>query len=164
MRRSLLALLLSASLSSIAAAQQLPPVTVGTRVRVRIPETAAQPETPFRRWQQLRGEVTRVAPDTIVLRPAPALGEIVVPMSMVRRLDRSTGVPSAGASALGGGILGALAGALWLGLDYDREGHDYGVTRRSEAVALGAGLGLVVGAVVGAIAPTERWHRVRLPR
>jgi hypothetical protein len=139
-------------------------VSVGTRVRVQIAEREPQPETPFRRSQLLRGEVTRITPDTLLLRPAAGLSELAVPLTAVQRLDRSAGVPSRVVNALHHGIMGAIAGALWFGLTYQRGEQEYGVVNRGEATALGAGAGLLVGALWGALAPTERWREIRLSR
>ena len=150
--------------TSAAGQQPAPTVSVGMRVRVRVAESAAQRETPFQHWQQLRGEVTKVTPDTLSLRPAEGLGELAVPLSAIQRLDRSAGVPSRGASALQNGAVSALAGAVLFALSYRRGEWDYGVVNRGEAAALGAGFGLVSGAIWGALAPTERWRRVQLSR
>ena len=152
------------SVSRILAAQQLgPDIVIGARVRVQVHEVFPQREAAFRRSQMLRGEVTRMTPDTLLLRPAPGLGELAVPLSQIQQLDRSLGVPSRGESALRNGIPAAVLGAVWFGLSYEKGEREYGVLNRGEATALGAGIGLAGGALWGAIAPTERWRRVTLP-
>lgn len=140
-----------------------PPVPVGSRVQVTIPDAAAQRVTPFVRTQLVRGEVTRIVTDTIYVRPAPALGSLAVPTASVRRLDVSLGPPRRSSSALVRGIEHAVVFALAGVLLYSEGEREFGVTSRSEAAALGAGVGLVGGAVIGALAPFERWQRVRLP-
>ena len=150
------------SVSHSLAAQQAVDISVGTRVRIRLPEALPQPESRLQRWQLLRGEVIRVAPDTLLLRPAPGLGELAVPLSQVQQLERSLGRQSRGESALLEGIEWAVGGALTLAISYERSGSDYGVVNRGEAAALGAGIGFVTGALWGALTPAEKWRRVRL--
>lgn len=136
-------------------------VQVGSRVRVWIPESAPQEGAPFIRRQMIRGEVTRSTPDTLTVRPSPDVGELAVPVAQIRRLDISRGVPSRARSAVEAAIGGAIATSLWFGLSYSLRDDDFGVNSRGQAFALGAGAGFVVGGILGALAPTERWRRLR---
>jgi hypothetical protein len=89
-----------------------------------------------------------------------SVGPLAIPRSLIERLEYSRGVPSRPTSALIQGLRTGVAYALLVGLVnelYDDSDLSFG-----EAALLGGGIGVAVGAVVGAIRPEERWRRVRL--
>ena len=138
-------------------------VPVGTRVRVWLPEPSRQEEGPVRR-QLLRGSVSRVAGDTLLLSIPGAAGAVAIPRATMRRLDVSRGV-SRPVSAVERAVGGAIGGAITYALMNDPRrsgGPHYRTDWR--AAGVGASWGAGIGAVVGFIFPHERWHRVRLPR
>ena len=132
----------------------------GDRARIVIREAQPQDEDETKGRLILRGEVTRLQADTAFLRVPGATGELGVLLPTAISVHRSRGMRSRPASALRKGFGVAVAGALYFGLTYSSD-QDYGVTNRGEAWALGAGLGAVTGALIGALFPTERWQRVR---
>jgi hypothetical protein len=157
MLRLLCALFLAAPLAFAQA--QLP--SVGERVRLTLYEAQPQPEKPAARRLILRGELTRVDGDSLYLRPSALTGELGISRAAVRSLHRSRGVTPRGLNALRWGLFGAFEGAVALGVMYDPRQRDYGVINRGEAIALGASVGAISGAVWGALLPAERWKRVK---
>ena len=136
---------------------------VGARVRVWLPETYRQEEGPLRR-QLLRGSVSGVAADTLLLTIPGAVGAVAIPRVTLRRLDVSRGV-SRPASAVERAIGGAIGGAITYALMNDprRSGSPHYRTDW-RAAGVGASWGAGIGAAVGFIFPNERWRRVRLSR
>ena len=136
------------------------PLTIGDRARVMVAEEQRQSETPALRAQLLRGSVTRVGRDTIYLKPGGGIGEIAISFAAIRRVDRSLGVPSRLASAIGKGLALGLLSSLFAGLGYDDGWRWHSVDSRGEAFLWGGVVGFASGAVLGAIWPTERWKRL----
>lgn len=134
-------------------------VTPDTRVQARLPETQYQIDGP--RGQLIRGRIAALAPDTLYLAVTDSLGPLAIPRALVQRLQISKGVPSRGVSALQRGVLlgasSALLALVAFGIDDEPDGTDSGTA----ALVLG-GVGVVVGSVLGALYPRERWKRVRL--
>jgi hypothetical protein len=159
-------LLAAASLALAAArplAAQFPTdVAVGTRVRVVLPDSVRQSSGPWRQ-QWLRGRIAALAGDTLYLRLQGTVAPVAIRRAAIRRIDRSLGVPNRFESALRGAVGWAFAGAAvgfatgWPDVD-DRDARSDG-----DAALLGAAWGAGVGFVIGAILPSERWRRVRLP-
>ena len=163
MRRPLLYYtLLFIVLATPAAAQYPPEVTVGSRVRLVVPDSLRQmPLAP--RQQIVFGTIGAIAGDTLYLTVPNTSGTLGVPRSSVRRLSISRGVPSRFEGALRHGLSVAVAGALALYVE-NRWGDDDDATFDSdgEAALIGAGIGFGIGAIIGAVSPSERWRRIRL--
>jgi hypothetical protein len=165
-RPSIVAIFTVAFLAASPAAlrAQLPAdVQVGARVRVWLPEPSRQEEGPWRR-QLLRGSVSAIAGDTLLLSIPGAAGAVAVPRVTMRRLDLSGGVSrpvSMIERAIGGAIGGAITHALMN--DPRRSGGPHYRTDW-RAAGVGAAWGAGIGAAVGLVFPHEHWHRVRLPR
>jgi hypothetical protein len=133
---------------------QGPPVAVGTRIRLW--ELAAHDLS-----IPVVGRLARVTTDSIDIRPDGDPSPVAVPRPLITRVESSAG-PHAGSrsttalmgaaiGALGGGILGIIAGNL----------------SRSNAARLGIYSGLAgagVGAAAGAAVPGDAWKRATLPR
>lgn len=109
--------------------------------------------------QAIRGTLLDIDADSLTIQVHPGTGPLRVSRGAVRRMYVSRGVPSRAQSAAVGAVGGALVGALSWGLPdgdgaFDRD-HGSALT----GAAVGAGFGLVVGALF----PRERWHRIRFP-
>jgi hypothetical protein len=135
-------------------------VAVGTRVRVAIPDSLPQAWGPRQQW--LRGDVSALTADTLYLRMHGTAGVVPIRRDMVKRIDRSLGMPSRPASAIQGAVGGAFLGALYGVLLRTVEAEEWRDRSVGEAAGLGAGTGAGIGFVLGAIFPTERWRRLRL--
>lgn len=134
----------------------------GTRVRVVEQATG-----------RLVGTVTEVRRDTLLVL---ARGEVhALPISSIRTLQVSRGRPPRLASALEGGAIGLLTGAIGGAASLaipslvvpdacDREGDGVLCFSTGEwalvGVVIGAPLGAVSGAVAGFVFPRERWRSV----
>lgn len=145
-----------------ARAQSVAELPAGTRVRVAAPATG-----------RLIGTVSEVRGDTLLVQSRK--GMHAVPVSSIRDLQVSRGRPPRVASALEGGAIGLLTGAVggaaMLALPAlvvpdacDREGDGVLCFSAGEwalvGVVLGAPLGAASGAVVGFAFPRERWRSV----
>ena len=134
-------------------------VQPGTRVRVWVPETVRQEQSPDRR-QLLRGTVESLDGTTLRLRVPGTAGSLAIPRASVRRLDVSRGV-SRGASmferAAGGAIGGAVTFAL-LNDPHRAGGPHYRTDWR--AAGVGAAWGAGIAGIIGFAFPYERWRRV----
>ena len=109
----------------------------------------------------LRGRVTALAPDTLYLAVGDSLGPLAVPRALIERIEYSRGVPSRTSSALRRGLIGAVGVAVLFALSNEwRDDSDRIGT--GTAALVGAGFGLTLGGVLGALYPRERWARVRL--
>jgi hypothetical protein len=150
------------ALSAPSAAAQFPArVQPGVRVRVWLPEAYQQENGPWRR-QLLRATVADVANDTLRLVVAGTAGSLTVARANIRRLDVSRGT-SRVASAFERAFAFAVVGAISIALDNDPGGSEWPHYNRDwRAAEEGAKWGAALGAVVGFVLPTERWHRVRV--
>ncbi|MFN2563695.1 MAG: hypothetical protein ABR499_01620 [Gemmatimonadaceae bacterium] len=110
----------------------------------------------------LAAQVAAMGADTLYLKLQGAAGPVAIPHKMIRRIDRSLGMPSRPASAVQGAVGFALLGALYGVLFRTLEAEDWKDRSVGEAAALGAGTGAGIGFVLGAIYPTERWRRIQL--
>lgn len=157
--------LVCAALLAIAPAVRAQPadaLSAGTRVRVSAPATG-----------RLVGTITEVRRDTLLVL---ARGKVhALPVSSIRALQVSRGRPPRLASALEGGAIGLLTGAVGgaasLALPSlvvpdacDREGDGVLCFSTGEwallGVVIGAPLGAASGAVAAFISPRERWRSV----
>jgi hypothetical protein len=149
------ALAVSTALPAVARAQDPQPQQ---RVMVTL---ARQPEVEGHTIPQaIRGTLLQIDADSMTIQVHPGTGPLRVSRGVVRRMYVSRGVPSrarsAATSAVGFAVVGALT--TWLHNDSD---HQFSSDR--EAALAGAALGAGLGLVEGALNPRERWHRVRLP-
>jgi hypothetical protein len=110
--------------------------------------------------QAIRGTLLEIDADSMTIQVHPGTGPLRVSRGVVRRMYVSRGVPSRARSAATGAVGFAVLGALtaWLHNDSD---HQFSSDR--EAALAGAALGAGLGLVEGALNPRERWHRIRLP-
>jgi hypothetical protein len=131
----------------------------GDRVRVRLPE--AQYQLDGSRAHLIRGRITGLVPDTLYLAVTDSVGPLVIPRSLVQRLDISRGAPSRGVSALQRGLIFGVANALAALVAFGINDEPDGIDSRDAALVWG-GSGLVIGGVLGALYPRERWKRVQL--
>ena len=153
---------LLAGLAAPAAAQFPAELAAGARVQVMVPDSVRQ-EPLWPRQQTLIGTVARVGGDTLYLVLPSTTGEVAVPRSSIRTLAVSRGVPSRAESALRHGARVALTGAatFFLMRQADADGP---YRSPGEAAAIGGAIGFGIGAILGAISPSERWRTLRLRR
>ena len=154
-RAAMMAVVLVALAPPLRAQERTP--AVGDRVRITSPAGG-----------RLKGELTAVRGDTLLVRPDPASQVVAVPLSQVNRIEvrrQRTGMEGLGVGLLhavptgfvGGYALGSLAEG-----HHDRCGDDCGFLP-----AFGAAAGLVIGTVVGTVfgiaMPGGRWEPARRP-
>ncbi len=137
--------------AAAAVADEAPLPPEGTRVRVTAPQL---------RLKRATGTLAEVSEREIVLALSPSEWR-TIPLGAVTRLERSRGrhghwVPGAAVGAVLGGAFFGLASVAMC------EAADCPVS--VAAVAVGAGLGALPGAGVGALIRTERWEEVKRPR
>jgi len=129
----------------------------GSRVRVTAPDYD---------MRQATGRVLRRTEDSITIDRDGARPDVTLPFDRLSRLDVSTGkLPSHGffRGAALGLVVGLFAGAAYGGLQYlSCSGELCGIWILVGG-AVGAGAGLIVGAIVGVPHPPDRWERVALP-
>jgi hypothetical protein len=130
------------------------PLDAGARVRVWTSE-----------GRQVAGRVEAATSDTLVLWPDGHAASLSMPVGSLSRIDVSRGRSRAGSAwrrAKWGALIGAVPGAVLLGLQHEQVDGGSSV---GKAVALGAwsgGLvGGAIGALAGAVSPAETWERVR---
>lgn len=157
-RLVVLAMLLCSSAPALRA-QWPAPLAPGTRVRARVPEQQLQAGA--RRGMLLRGRIAALGPDTLYLAVGDSLGPLPIPRTLIERLDYSRGVPSRGSSAVRQGMLTAVGMALLSVLINEGQNADDQASTGT-AVLVGAGFGLTLGGVLGALYPRERWAGVPL--
>ena len=111
------------------------------------------------------GTLTAWTADSVVLNTRDTDG-LSIPPSMVSRIDQSAGrAPQLLKGAGYGLLIGAASGAL-AGYTMGDDTNCIMCTAEENAVvgaALFGAAGTVLGAIVGAFSPGERWVRVRLP-
>jgi len=136
-------------------AQATSAIDAGARIRVWTPEI-----------RKITGRVEALSSDTLVLRPDGRTAAVSIPVSTLIRIEISRGMgsrrKSAWKHAAWGAVIGAVPGAISLGLQHEQVG---GGTSAAKAAALGAwsgGLfGGLIGSAIGALRPGENWERVR---
>jgi hypothetical protein len=148
---------------TVAAAQALPELQPGMRVRIRAPNVVDG---------QLTGKIASRTAEALVVTDERR-GEFTVPVAAMSELNVSRG-SSHSAGALKGAMWGAGLG-LGVGLMFaavpnsERHSHSgyagYGLgpPTAEEGILLGCGGGLVIGFSLGALAGSERWDRVHIP-
>lgn len=161
MRRTALLLLLGLAAASAIplAAQTTPALAEGQLLRIRAPGVwRGRTQATFIAWSG----------DTLIVREMRSRGDaplVRVPPNALERLEVGHR-RSRGEGAFDGLWIGALNGALFggaVGFVTD-EGGMRGRRQAAGLFALvGFGAGIVVGPVVGALAPGHRWTRVQLP-
>src|SRR3954464_10846578 len=159
MRYFALILICVGSALNDAAAQWPAQVTPGARVQVRLPEI--QYQFNWTRGQPIRGRVASLASDTLYLAVGDSLGPLAVPRRLIQRLEYSKGVPSRFASAARNGLLSAAGFAL-VAAFVNEVGEEPHKNSTGDVALVWGGVGLVTGAVLGAIFPIERWKKVKL--
>ena len=126
-------------------------VGVGSRVRVTVTETVLpSPRSRPGRLRRIVGTVTDIQSDTIRIQGAAEGPPDVVPRLLIYKVERSLGRGrrgSAGDAAMIGGGIGAVS------LGFFREKHQMAVL----------GAGYLIGGIVGAIRPYERWEEGWIP-
>ena len=165
MSRTLLlcAVLAIGSFKSVAA--QEVPVSLGDRVRVWTEVSEKGRPTGPRRIAQITAYTT----DSLVMDPAGAEGPLAIPLTSISRMDVSLGQRSRGTGALRGGSLGLIIGGVTgIALGFASGDDDSFLFNRwqDKAFILGVMLGTastLVGAIIGANRPGERWKRVLVP-
>ena len=156
MRPMFLLLVLSATYAPSLPAQSIP-VQAGDRVRIEAGRVSG------------RFSVVDVSTDTLLLQEGAA-PQIRVPLASIQQIarrDKRTGwqgaLHGAGLGLLIGGVAGAITG---FASGDDPETQWFAFTAEEKALAVGVVLGVggaVLGGVIGAAAPGERWVRVPLP-
>lgn len=157
-RKKALLLFLSVSFCWPSAAESQWPseVSPGARVRVRLPEREHQAGD--RRGLLLRGRVTTLNADTLYLAITDSIGPVAIPRGLIDEMGVSRGVPSRGHSALRRGLIsGALWSLLFAGMALPDDETDVGT-----AALVGAGIGVTLGGIIGALRPQERWKSLRM--
>jgi len=166
LRRTLVFATVAVIVGTSAARAQFPAdVQRGQRVRVWLPESYPQMNSPAHR-QLMRGIVDDVAADTLRLSVPGAVGSLAIPRASIRRLDLSRGKPSRIASMLERGIGGAIVtGLVFAATNAIYTSNDNFATQYDsnwDAALAGAAWGGGLGAAIGLVWPTERWRRLRL--
>ena len=154
MRVTLIQLLLICLLSTQLAAQEVPGLTVGAKVRVWTTDI-----------RKMSGRVEALTKDSIVLQPE-GRASISIPVAVLTRVEISRGFlsrkESAWKYAKWGAVIGAVPGAISLGLQHEEVGGGSSVAK---ATALGAWSGALfgglIGAAIGAGRQGEKWERLR---
>lgn len=155
MRTKLILIVMGCLLPVQVAAQATPVIDVGARIRVWTSEMG-----------KVTGRVEALTSDTLVLQPDSKTASVSMPVARLIRIEISRGLlsrkNSAWKHAKWGAVIGAVPGAISLGLQHEQVG---GGSSFAKATALGAwsgGLfGGLIGAAVGAAHPGENWERVR---
>ena len=123
----------------------------GTRVRLSVTDHVLP--HPYARAGKLRtvsGTLRSIEADTVRVETVAGQPPVVVPRILIEKVERSLGETrsgSAGDAALVGGGLGAVSMGFF----------------REKLQLIVFGTGYVLGAIVGAIHPYERWEEAWLP-
>ncbi len=143
-------------------------------------DAAALPGSRVRVWTEVNnkghpsgprttGQITVYTTDSLVMDPAGAGGPLAMPLNSVSRMDISLGRRSRGMGALRGGSLGLIIGGVTgMALGFASGDDDSFLFNRwqDKAFILSVMLGTpstLVGSIIGANRPGERWQRVPLP-
>jgi hypothetical protein len=141
------------------AAQQQPLTPPDSGARVRLLRTDARaPQT---------ATLVTFARDTLLIQPSGCCALDTVPLSGLRTLEVSRGKRASAEAVVGwmgfglltGAGVGAAAGKVYC----NRSKNELCGLAMPEFMMLGAGVGLVVGGVIGARHEKERWERIYPP-
>jgi len=147
------ALVLVMAVGATGAAQEMPSLREGARVRLLARDLYPEP---------LIGTVVEIDDETLSLRLGDRETPALVPREAITRLEVSAGRKSRGRGALFGAVIGGLVGAIALAATPEpscgpNPWSCIGVSKGEAAPAV-IGLGAGVGALVGlAITPGEKW-------
>jgi hypothetical protein len=148
----LVATFASVGIAQAASAQQAEEPSVGSRIRIRLPDSLRVASL-APRFILVTGTLVRATPDSLVLHVGGA-NPLYVSRSSITALSVSEG-SSRVRSAVSNGILaGLLFGAMRLSAENSGD-VDY---RR---VGIAAGSGAVFAALVGALSPFEHWRKIK---
>ncbi|HJU69281.1 MAG TPA: hypothetical protein VJ650_13655 [Gemmatimonadaceae bacterium] len=150
-----LAVAIAPPFSSVAVAQASLPGP-GSRVRVTAPDYGLR---------QAAGRVERLTADSMTIDPDGSRPEVTLPFQGMSRLEVSTGKRPGVGLARGAGtgfVIGSLAGIALGALQYYTCSKEECGLWFLLTVPAGAGVGLIVGGIVGATRPPDRWQEVPL--
>lgn len=155
MRAKLILILIVCLLPVQLAAQATPAIDVGARIRVWTSD-----------MRKFTGRVEALTSDILVLQPDGQTASVSMPVATLIRIEISRGLlsrkNSAWRHAKWGAVIGAVPGAISLGLQHEQVGGGSSVAKATALGAWSGGLfGGLIGAVVGAAHPGENWERVR---
>jgi hypothetical protein len=136
-------------------AQATSTIEVGSRIRVVTPD-----------MRTVTGRVEAATSDTLLLRPDDNTAAASMQVATLTRIEISRGIrsrkTSAWRGARWGAVIGAVPGAISLGLQHTQVGGGASVAKAAALGAWSGGLfGGLIGAAVGALRPGENWERVR---
>lgn len=135
--------------AEVSHAQTLTQLPANTRIRVILPDSLRQGS--FSPKQQfIAGELVRVTTDSLTMRVKGA-GDLSMPLLNIRQIRASRGA-SRGRSAFISGVALGAAGLLVVNASRRYTNNDMWVA---------GGVGLGVGAIMGAISPFETWRRIK---
>lgn len=113
------------------------------------------------------GRVEALTGDALVLRSDGQTTSRRIPLASLTRVDISRGQQSrksaAWSRAKWGIIIGAVPGAISLGLQHEQVGEHGSSTGKAAALGAWSGglFGGLIGGLVGAAHPSENWERIR---
>lgn len=154
MRTRLILMVIVCLLPMPVAAQPIPPIAVGGRIRVWTTDA-----------RKMAGRLEAVTSDTLVVQPEGTAAPVSIPVALLTRIEISRGLMSRGESAwrraTWGAVIGAVPGAISLGLQHEQVGGGSSVAKAAALGAWSGGLfGGLIGAVIGAGHPSEKWEQV----
>lgn len=134
--------------------QDVPPVSLGARVRVTTIPGTSYPH-------RVVGTLLELSPEHLTLRASRARGrDIQLPRTAVSRLEVSRGRHSKVGAGLALGFLGGAAVGALVGANSDCGEYSGGVCAGATALVL-ALPGLLVGGVIGATTHVDRWEEIQ---
>jgi hypothetical protein len=149
------------------AAESDPLHLTGSRVRLFVSDRSTAAGRLSSLGQKHTGTVIEVRGDTLLFTAENQSTPILIPTASLTGLEVSRGKRS---HILADAGLGLLAGVLAGGVigyvsahDAAKNGDDLAYFRVPVGALLGGGVGIVVGAVVGATRSRERWETLSLP-
>ena len=155
MRANLIFVVMICLLPVQLSAQAIAAIDVGARIRVWTSD-----------MRKVTGRVEALTSDTLVLEPDGKTAAVSMPVATLIGIEISRGLvsrkKSAWKGAKWGAAIGAVPGAISLGLQHEEVGGGSSVAKASALGAWSGGLfGGLIGAVVGAVHQGENWERVR---